>query len=164
MIKSLGAGATNLVIAISLGAKLPNMTLLFQASALGFVCYGLSIVCFILALRWLGASRTGAYFSAAPFVGAFVAIEFLGETISARFLIAAGFMAFGIYLHITESHEHEHSHDEMEHEHSHTHDEHHQHEHDFKISPGVAHTHRHRHTKLTHRHPHFPDMHHTHSH
>jgi drug/metabolite transporter (DMT)-like permease len=164
MIKSLGAGTTNLVIALSLGAKLPNTVHLLQAALLGFVCYGLSIVCFILALRWLGASRTGAYFSAAPFVGAFVAIGVLGESITARLLVAAGFMAFGIYLHLTESHEHSHTHDEMEHEHSHTHDEHHQHAHDSEVLESVVHTHRHRHSKLTHRHPHFPDMHHTHSH
>jgi multidrug transporter EmrE-like cation transporter len=138
--------------------------LLLQASVLGFVCYGLSIVCFILALRWLGASRTGAYFSAAPFVGACVAIGILHEPMTPRLLLAAAFMVFGIYLHLTESHEHEHTHEFMEHEHSHTHDEHHQHEHDKAVAPGIRHTHLHQHTALTHRHPHFPDMHHTHTH
>lgn len=164
MIKSLVAGSTNLLIALAFGARLPNLMLLSEAAALGFVCYGLSIVCFILALRWLGASRTGAYFSAAPFVGAFVAIGLLNEPVTLRLLVAAAFMGFGIYLHLTESHEHEHTHDEMEHEHSHTHDEHHQHEHAFHVGAGEKHTHRHTHSKLTHRHPHFPDMHHTHSH
>lgn len=164
MIKSLVAGTTNLLIAMSFGARLPNLTLLTEAATLGFVCYGLSIVCFIMALRWLGASRTGAYFSAAPFVGALVAIIILNEPITIRLVAAAVFMGFGIYLHLTESHEHEHMHEEMEHEHSHTHDEHHQHVHEFPVRAGESHTHLHTHSKLTHRHPHFPDMHHTHSH
>jgi drug/metabolite transporter (DMT)-like permease len=164
MIKSLAAGTTNLVIALSIGARLPDSALLFQASALGFVCYGLSIVFFILALRALGASRTGAYFSAAPFVGALVALGLLHEPITARLIGAALFMGLGIFLHLMESHEHEHMHEEMEHEHSHSHDDHHQHEHTFPVRPGETHTHKHLHSKLTHRHPHFPDMHHTHSH
>jgi drug/metabolite transporter (DMT)-like permease len=164
LIKSLAAGFTNLVIALALGARFPNVSLLIQASALGFVCYGLSIVCFILALRWLGASRTGAYFSAAPFVGAFVAIGILHEPVTSRLLIAAAFMAFGIYLHLTESHDHEHTHLAMEHEHSHSHDDHHQHEHEEEVAVGVVHSHKHRHAVMTHRHPHFPDMHHTHDH
>ncbi len=164
LIKSLGAGMTNLLIAISLGARFPSLNILIEAAVLGFLCYGLSIVCFIMALRWLGASRTGAYFSAAPFVGATVAILIFGEPLTATLVVATIIMGFGIYLHLTESHVHSHTHEEMEHEHSHGHDEHHQHEHDFSVLPGEIHTHRHRHTKMIHRHAHFPDMHHTHSH
>jgi multidrug transporter EmrE-like cation transporter len=133
-------------------------------SGIGFVFYGLSIMCFILALRHLGASRTGAYFSAAPFVGAFVSILVWHDPVSMQFLMACSFMAFGIYLHISENHEHVHTHEEMCHEHSHVHDEHHQHEHDFPVSKGEKHSHPHRHTIMTHSHAHFPDMHHTHRH
>lgn len=166
MIKSLGAGLTNFLIALSLGARIPNMLLLVEAATLGFVCYGLSIVCFILALRWLGASRTGAYFSTAPFVGAMVAVGILNEPITPQLMVAAVLMSLGIYLHLTETHGHVHVHDELEHEHSHSHDEHHQHEHDIPVRPGESHSHshRHRHGKLEHNHAHFPDMHHTHDH
>jgi drug/metabolite transporter (DMT)-like permease len=164
MIKSFVAGSTNLVLAISFGAKIPSVFLIFQGGALGFLCYGLSIVCFILALRNLGASRTGAYFSAAPFVGAVVAIFIWDEPITLKLVASAIFMAFGIYLHISESHEHEHTHEELEHEHSHTHDEHHQHQHLDGATIKGRHSHRHRHEKLTHRHKHFPDMHHNHTH
>ena len=164
MIKSLTAGTTNFIIALSLGAHLPSFSQASEAAALGFICYGLSIVCFILALRWLGASRTGAYFSAAPFVGAFISIGLFKEPISMRLVGAALLMGFGIALHLTEKHEHEHTHESMEHEHSHTHDEHHQHDHEFNVKSGESHSHRHTHSVLTHRHPHFPDMHHTHAH
>ena len=39
----------------------------------GFLGYGVSLALFVVALRHLGAARTGAYFSTAPFVGAAVA-------------------------------------------------------------------------------------------
>lgn len=164
MIKSLLAGSTNLALGLSFGAKLPDLQYIAIAGVVGFLCYGLSIVCFILALRKLGASRTGAYFSSAPFVGAAVAIGFWHEPLTARLVIAASFMAFGIYLHLSEAHEHEHTHEELDHEHTHSHDEHHQHEHGINDPHGEPHTHRHRHEKLTHGHHHFPDMHHRHSH
>jgi drug/metabolite transporter (DMT)-like permease len=164
LIKSLGAGVTNLIIAFSLGAKLPAQSFILQALVLGFVCYGLSIVCFILALRWLGASRTGAYFSIAPFFGALVAISIFHESITLKLVVAAILMGIGIYLHLTESHDHEHRHEEMDHSHSHIHDEHHQHSHGPDVSLTEPHTHMHHHSPLVHRHPHFPDMHHTHSH
>ena len=41
--------------------------------------YGISLVAFVLALRHLGAARTGAYFSTAPFVGAALALLLLRE-------------------------------------------------------------------------------------
>lgn len=163
-IKSFFAGLTNLILAFFLGAKLPGLFVVLQAAALGFIGYGLSIVCFILALRHLGASRTGAYFSSAPFLGAFLATVFWHEPLSSTLLIASAFMLFGIYLHLTETHEHDHIHEELLHEHLHSHDEHHQHGHSPNDPSGEPHTHLHRHEKLSHSHGHFPDMHHTHSH
>ena len=53
---------------------------LVAASAmLGFFGYGLSLVLFVLALREIGAARTGAYFSTAPFIGAVVGLVALRE-------------------------------------------------------------------------------------
>ena len=164
LLKSLIAGSTNLGIAFVLGAQHPALNFALRAGFLGYVCYGLSLVCFILALRHLGASRTGAYFSAAPFVGTFVAIVFWKEPISWNLIVAALFMGFGLYLHLSEDHQHEHRHEEMEHAHSHHHDEHHQHEHGALDSKDEPHVHPHRHTKLFHKHAHYPDMHHDHIH
>jgi hypothetical protein len=123
-----------------------------------------SLVLFVLALRGLGTARTGAYFSIAPFVGAAVALALLGESTSPAFWIAAGLMAFGVWLHLTEHHEHEHVHEPLAHAHGHVHDEHHQHAHDFEWDGSEPHDHSHRHATMTHKHPHFPDIHHRHSH
>ncbi len=163
-IKGAAAGTVNLAIALALGARLPSASILAGALFVGFVGFGLSLLCFVLALRHIGTARTGAYFSLAPFVGAAVSLLLLHEHMGAGFWIASILMAAGVWLHVTENHEHEHTHELMEHDHRHVHDEHHQHEH----SPGTdlkePHSHPHIHKPLVHSHPHFPDLHHRHAH
>jgi hypothetical protein len=121
-------------------------------------------VLFVVALRHLGAARTGAYFSIAPFAGAMIAFVLLGESVTVTLVLAGLLMAAGVWLHLTERHEHEHAHDATEHTHEHEHDEHHQHEHDIPVPANTLHTHRHNHDPLTHSHSHYPDAHHGHRH
>jgi drug/metabolite transporter (DMT)-like permease len=164
-IKGLVAGAVNLAIACWwYRLPLPPASAIAGAAVVGFFGYGLSLVLFVLALRHLGTARTGAYFSAVPFVGALLAIVMLGERPDGIFWIAAALMAAGIWLHVTERHEHVHFHPPMVHAHTHTHDEHHQHAHDFAWDGSEPHAHPHKHEAMTHRHAHFPDIHHRHEH
>ncbi|MGE0356247.1 MAG: EamA family transporter [Burkholderiales bacterium] len=162
--KGLIAGITNLGIALVLGAALPAPALVMSAMAVGFLGYGLSLVFFVLALRGLGTARTGAYFSTAPFVGATVALLFLGEATTPAFWIAAALMATGVWLHLTEHHEHEHRHERLEHRHPHVHDEHHRHAHAPGEDTPEPHDHWHVHEPVTHGHAHYPDIHHRHDH
>jgi drug/metabolite transporter (DMT)-like permease len=164
MIKGLAAGVFNIVLAITLGADLPPLGSVAMAAIMGFLGYGVSLVLFVLALRSLGAARTGAYFSLAPFVGAVLAVLVLGDAVATQLLIAGGLMGFGLWLHLSERHDHDHVHDALEHEHRHSHDAHHQHDHGPDAPPGEPHTHWHRHAPMTHRHPHYPDLHHRHHH
>lgn len=167
MVKGLVAGSTNLVLALGLGASWPGFGLALGAGLLGFASYGASLVLFVIGLRHLGAARTGAYFSIAPFVGAVVAIGLLGESVHWTVVGAGGLMALGVWLHLTEHHEHEHRHEAMEHEHEHVHgeaDPHHEHSHPEAVPTGTHHTHWHRHEALSHRHRHYPDAHHSHEH
>jgi drug/metabolite transporter (DMT)-like permease len=163
-IKGAVAGSVNLGIALVLGARLPGLGTWGGALVVGFLGYGLSLALFVLALRHIGTSRTGAYFSLAPFVGAAVAVLLLRDPLSPAFLGAAALMGAGVWLHLTEKHEHPHTHEPLEHTHRHVHDAHHQHRHDGTEAPGVPHSHRHRHEPLTHTHPHYPDIHHRHRH
>ncbi|MGZ3804854.1 MAG: EamA family transporter [Pseudobdellovibrionaceae bacterium] len=163
-LKSVVAGSTNLLLVLSLGRSLPALSAIAWGALLGFLGYGLSIVCFVLSLRAIGTSRTGAYFSAAPFVGAALSLLLFKNEISFQFILAALFMGWGIWLHLTEVHDHEHEHEPLYHSHEHTHDEHHQHEHSSEEGLEKKHTHYHRHEKMRHKHPHFPDIHHRHSH
>jgi drug/metabolite transporter (DMT)-like permease len=164
MIKGLAAGAVNLVLAFVIGAHFPPLASVAGAGAVGFLGYGVSLVLFVLALRHLGAARTGAYFSTAPFIGAVLAIALLHEPFTARLVVAGALMAVGLYLHLAEAHDHEHSHEALDHEHAHVHDAHHHHAHALGDPPGEPHTHWHHHAPLRHKHPHYPDLHHRHGH
>lgn len=164
MVKGLAAGAVNLVLALGAGVTLPGGALIAGASAVGFLGYGVSLVLFVLALRHLGAARTGAYFSTAPFIGALASIGLFAEPLTVRLALAAGLMGLGLWLHLSEQHEHEHEHKPLEHEHRHVHDEHHRHAHGPDDPPGEPHSHRHVHAQLRHKHPHYPDVHHRHGH
>jgi drug/metabolite transporter (DMT)-like permease len=163
-LKGLIAGTVNLSLALFQGASLPSAGILASAAMVGFFGYGISLVLFVVALRNLGTARTGAYFSVAPFFGAALALLVLRESPSATFWVAAGLMAIGVWLHLTERHQHEHVHEQMEHAHPHVHDEHHRHSHDFAWDGREPHTHPHAHRRLAHSHPHYPDLHHRHEH
>lgn len=162
-VKGLVSGIINLIIAFSLGASLPTLPDLTTAMVVGFLAYGVSLALFVIGLRHLGTARTGAYFSVAPFFGAFLAL-LMGEPATIQLLIAGCLMAIGTWLHLTERHEHEHTHRELMHDHEHVHDDHHQHDHDIPIIHSSKHRHLHVHKPLTHKHSHFPDFHHRHSH
>lgn len=163
-IKGMVAALVNLSLAWMLGAGLPATDKIVAAGLLGLCGYGLSLVLFVLALRHLGSARTGAYFSAAPFIGAVISILLLHETPSLLFGLAALLMAIGIWMHVSEKHAHRHRHEEGFHDHLHSHDEHHQHAHDFAWDGKEPHSHPHRHEALSHSHAHFPDIHHRHTH
>lgn len=158
------AGAINITIALIIGQRFPDALRIVSAGTIGLLGYGISLVAFVLALRHLGAARTGAYFSTAPFVGAALSLMLLSEAPGLGFWIAGALMALGVWLHVSEQHEHEHEHDGLDHEHLHTHDDHHQHAHDFEWDGGEPHSHPHKHEPMIHSHPHYPDLHHRHGH
>jgi drug/metabolite transporter (DMT)-like permease len=167
MVKGLAAGASNLVLALALGAAWPAWTVVLGAGLVGFASYGASLALFVVALRELGTARTGAYFSVAPFFGALLAVTLLGEPASWPLLAAGALMALGVALHLSERHEHRHAHPWMEHAHEHRHgaaDPHHEHLHEAPVAPGTQHSHPHRHEPLVHSHPHYPEAHHRHEH
>jgi drug/metabolite transporter (DMT)-like permease len=163
-IKGCVGGAVNLTLAAFLADRLPTANAALAAGVLGFFGYGISLVLFVLALRELGAARTGAYFATAPFIGVATAFGFLGERPDAAFFIAFPLMALGVWLHVTERHSHIHVHERMIHDHPHRHDAHHRHEHAFPWDGTEPHRHEHVHEPLVHSHRHFPDLHHRHEH
>jgi drug/metabolite transporter (DMT)-like permease len=104
-LKGMVAGAVNVLLARAMGAEFPPAGSILAALALGFISYGLSLVFFIVGLRHVGAARTGAYFSTAPFIGAVVAGVFLHERLTVNVWVAGALMATGVWLHLTESRE-----------------------------------------------------------
>jgi drug/metabolite transporter (DMT)-like permease len=162
-IKTLGAGSCVLAIALwQGGGKLPGGMTLVCAGAVGALCYGVSIVLAVKALRMLGAVRESAYFATAPFVGAVLSIVVFRDLPNLSELAGATLMIIGVVILVGERHGHLHAHEAILHEHLHVHDEHHQHQHD---SLGTEpHSHQHVHAGLTHEHEHVSDVHHRHSH
>ncbi|HEY4883573.1 MAG TPA: DMT family transporter [Myxococcales bacterium] len=161
-IKTLCAGAANLVLALALGGSLPPIATCAAALALGSVSYGASLLLYLRAQRALGAARQAVLFAAAPFAGALASVPLLGDRPSAVDLAAAALMALGIAGLLRARHSHLHTHAPLEHDHLHVHDDHHPHAH----QPGVAepHAHPHKHDAVTHAHPHVSDPHHRHPH
>jgi drug/metabolite transporter (DMT)-like permease len=162
-VKGLVAGPVNLLLAFGLGARLPGAGSIGSAAAVGFLAYGVSLVLFIVAMRHVGTSRAGAYFSIAPFFGALLAVA-LGETLTWPLVAAGILMGIGVWLHLTERHEHVHRHTFVAHDHWHTDDEHHQHAHPETVAAGTWHKHPHTHPPIEHSHEHYPDAHHRHRH
>lgn len=162
-IKGLVAGTVSFLLALFLGVKFSlNITIVF-ALLLGAFSYGVSLVFFIKALKRLGSSRTGAFFSFAPFVGALVSLIVLREWIGWVIFPAAAFMIIGVWLIISEEHLHVHLHQEETHNHSHTHNDLH-HFHDHIETDSEPHVHEHKHPETSHIHVHWPDTNHRHNH
>ena len=164
MWKGLVAGIVNSGLALTVGAKVPSLDVTLGVASIGFLGYGISLMLFVKALRYLGTARTSAYFSTAPFAGAALAFILEQGRLDWAFWLAGFLMLIGVWLHVSERHEHEHVHEPLEHEHLHYHDDHHQHDHSPGDPPGEPHAHWHRHARLRHTHRHYPDIHHRHEH
>jgi Ni/Co efflux regulator RcnB len=160
----MAAGSVNVALGVATGASWPALEASAAAMGLGFLSYGVSLALFVLGLRHLGAARTGAYFSTAPFVGALIAVLLLAEPATLQLAAAGALMAVGVWLHLSERHLHRHTHEPVAHDHEHEHDVHHRHAHDEPVVDGTRHSHPHRHEALEHAHEHFPDAHHGHRH
>jgi drug/metabolite transporter (DMT)-like permease len=164
LVKTGVAGTINLVLALALGERLPELAIMAAALGLGAVSYGLSVYLDALALRALGAAQEAAVFAVAPFVGAVLAPFVLPESFGLNDLVAGSLMIIGVVLMIRERHEHSHWHQPLDHDHAHTHDAHHQHAHHEPVPVGLRHAHPHHHDALDHAHPHVSDVHHRHPH
>jgi drug/metabolite transporter (DMT)-like permease len=163
MAKGLVAGAVALGLAFSIGQGFAPGLLAVGGLAVGAMCYGLSLVLFIKGLKGMGAFRTGALFSLAPFAGALASVALLGDRVSPIMAAAGLLMAGAVALVVREKHVHAHHHDRLVHVHAHVHsDLHHLHGHGGDVRE--PHFHEHVHEDLDHVHGHWPDTDHRHSH
>ena len=150
IIKGIFSGTGSLVVAFIMGERLPATIWILGALALGFVSYGLSINFYIMAQKDLGAAKTSAYYSAAPFFGVAFSMLLIGERPAPKFYIALAIMVLSTILMVRDTIELQHTH-EHEHRHSHAHshgDLVHTHEHSHK------HMHIHTHEKGEEQHTH----------
>jgi drug/metabolite transporter (DMT)-like permease len=163
MIKGLVSGAFSLGLAFAIGQGVSPQLPVIAGLAVGALGYGLSLVLFIKSLNGLGAFRTGALFSLAPFAGAVASIVILGDRVKPGLAAAGLLMAAGVALVVLEKHVHRHHHDGLTHSHAHVHtDLHHDHPHAGDVRE--PHAHEHVHEETDHIHVHWPDGDHRHDH
>ena len=154
-IKGIFSGLGSLAIAFFIGEKLPGILWLLCMMLLGFVAYGLSINFYIKAQKDLGAAKTSAYYSIAPFLGVIFGFILLGECPGIQFYIGLIIMIAATVLMVKDTislqhthehshtHTHEHSHGDLVHSHEHTHIHSHTHVHGAEES-----THSHTHSSI----------------
>lgn len=141
MIKGIFSGTGSFIIALLLGEHIPEISWIGAVLVLGFVAYGLSIDFYIMAQKELGAAKTSAYYSIAPFLGAAFGMILLKERPGMEFYIALLIMGISTVLMVKDSvvlqhthehthvHTHEHRHGDLVHTHEHTHTHTHLHVH-----------------------------------
>ena len=98
VVKGFGSGFGSLVIALLLGETVTNLLYIVMVLILGFVSYGLSILFYIYAQRYLGAAKTSAYYALSPFIGVAVSLLVFQELPSVSFLVALIIMIVGAYF------------------------------------------------------------------
>lgn len=162
VIKGTFSGLGSLIVALIIGERIPSMIWIASVLLLGFIAYGLSIHFYVMAQNDLGAAKTSAYYSIAPFLGVVFGMIILGERPAIRFYGALVVMIVSTYFMIkdttelqhthehTHTHTHEHNHGDIVHSHEHTHTHTHIHVHSKDSD-----NHEHNHKAMPHEHLHF---------
>lgn len=114
MIKGLCSGAGSFIISMILKEQIPEFKYIIFSMLLGFVAYGLSIFTYIRAQRYIGASKTSAFYAIAPFIGVGLSFVILKEQINYMYIIALMIMIIGIIFVVLDvllkKHQHSHTH------------------------------------------------------
>lgn len=162
-IKGCCSGAGSLVIAFLAGERLPELKWILCVLLLGFVAYGLSINFYIKAQKELGAAKTSAFYSVAPFLGVGFSLLLLGERPAPQFYAALAVMLAATVLLVKDTVTLQHTH---EHAHTHTHEHRHgslMHTHEHTHLHSHIHTHGSREDLHGHTHPELAGHNHSHA-
>lgn len=103
IIKGFFSGMGSLLIAFFLGERLPEAKWIAAILLLGFVAYGLSIKFYIMAQQHLGAAKTSAYYSIAPFLGVAFSMVLLQERPAMPFYLAMAILVASTVLMIKDT-------------------------------------------------------------
>lgn len=98
IIKGIFSGLGSIITAFILREQIPDWIYIVLVLLLGFVSYGLSINFYIMAQAKLGAAKTSAYYSIAPFLGVAFSLILLGERPDVQFYVALAVLLVGTLL------------------------------------------------------------------
>lgn len=149
-LKGIFSGSGSLIVSICMREQFPKLRFFAPALLLGFVAYGLSIFFYIKAQGIIGASKTSAYYSIAPFVGTFLSFLVFREKPAWTYFAGLGIMIAGTVIVVIDTliqkHDHIHRHT-VTHTHggsTHSHTVEHSHAHSHYVSES---NHNHHHKK-----------------
>lgn len=94
-LKGIFSGLGSLIIALIINESFSNITYILLALLLGYIAYGLSIYFYIKSQGIIGASKTSAYYSIAPFLGTFLSFIILKEKLGIPYFIGLVIMIIG---------------------------------------------------------------------
>lgn len=103
VIKGCFSGLGSLIVAFIVGETLPALKWMILVLLLGFVAYGLSINFYIRAQSSLGAAKTSAFYSVAPFLGVAFSMLLLGERPGVQFYVGLLLMVVSTLLMIKDT-------------------------------------------------------------
>lgn len=98
ILKGIFSGLGSLIIGLIIGEYISNYIYIIYALLLGFVAYGLSVFFYVLSQRYIGASKTSAYYSLAPFISVFLSFILFRNKPELSFVFALLVMIFGIIV------------------------------------------------------------------
>lgn len=88
IIKGIFSGLGSVLVALVIGETFPALKWIFVVLLLGFVSYGLSINFYVMAQKDLGAAKTSAFYSIAPFLGVAFSMLLVRERPGIQFYVA----------------------------------------------------------------------------
>lgn len=98
IIKGIFSGLGSLIAALIIREEIPTLLHIGLVLLLGFVSYGLSINFYISAQKYIGAAKTSAYYSIAPFLGVIFSLLLLRERPQIQFYVALIIMILATIL------------------------------------------------------------------
>ena len=91
----LGGGIISLVIGLCVGERFVSFTPALIEMSVGVISYGIALILFIYAERFVGASKTSAFFSLAPFIAIILSLIIFQEIPNYTFYIGLGLLVVG---------------------------------------------------------------------
>lgn len=98
IIKGIGSGIGAVIVGLLTNEQFKLTIYILFSLFLGFIAYGMSVYYYIRAQKTLGAARTSAFYSASPFIGAFVSLLIYKQLPNSLFIIALLLMAIGSFF------------------------------------------------------------------
>ena len=87
-----------MIIGFAIGETITSSWTIFAAIGVGIVAYGLSILFYIYAQRYIGAARTSAYYAINPFVASIFSLVLFLQIPTFQYVIALAIMIIGAIL------------------------------------------------------------------